>query len=735
MKRFVMKRKGLALPLVIGSLIMSVASVLAVNTPEYSRNNKSARNKSSYLGRGLPTLEVAANYQNNANAGAGPRDSRFVERSEGNEHYSAEKNLAANARELPKTQISKQIGVGHNSPEFVPNAEQEAAKLAAGIQHASAEQESQWAAKKNLDDRNTSAGPSVSHGQRPRTQGNQSSVRLVSDQMPSPNRENCQGGQCRTDMMALTEGMAIARNYNNQSVAFNTDGYIPDSTVQNTVVFRTYRNMGVTLDYVAGSSYAYLFSTTGGSLGYETNVKDFMAGGNIALIRNTSNRVFIYKTTGYAGWMDGIVSYTVGHNIAILKTATKVYVYSHSDGLMDTLTIPSASAFIRAGDNVAVVLSTASGRAYLYRSTGYIDYEDGISDYAVGGNMAIVRTGGRTAYVYSDAGYQGYETNITDYEAGGDMSVLRNSSDTAFTYKYNGYLYSDSSVFDYSAGGTLATVLKNNNIAYTYKFSGYYTDTNVNDFSVGGAMAVVRLWNTSGTNAYIYSDLEQVSSDIGCIDFDTGGFMATTKVATGNIYTYSDLDYLGSTNSGTYMAPGGNMAITKSSTGLVKVWDSAGQLDSFSGGVIDFIAGANMSVVGGDSSQGYKAFVYKPNAYIDYEANVKDYRVAGLYANSGGTVGISGNASLTPESFELKQNYPNPFNPSTTIKFDIGKSALVKLTIFDMLGKEMQVLKNEKLNAGSYSVVWNAGSFSSGTYFYKLEADGKVITKRMQLIK
>jgi hypothetical protein len=85
--------------------------------------------------------------------------------------------------------------------------------------------------------------------------------------------------------------------------------------------------------------------------------------------------------------------------------------------------------------------------------------------------------------------------------------------------------------------------------------------------------------------------------------------------------------------------------------------------------------------------------------------------------------------------FSLGQNYPNPFNPGTMIKFDIPKSALVKLTIYDVLGKEVAVLVNENLTAGSYSAELNASNLPSGVYFYKLSAGDYTATKKMVLIK
>ncbi|MFA6455412.1 MAG: SBBP repeat-containing protein [Bacteroidota bacterium] len=86
-------------------------------------------------------------------------------------------------------------------------------------------------------------------------------------------------------------------------------------------------------------------------------------------------------------------------------------------------------------------------------------------------------------------------------------------------------------------------------------------------------------------------------------------------------------------------------------------------------------------------------------------------------------------------SFSLHQNFPNPFNPSTTIRYDIPSSAHVKLTIHDILGREIATLVNEEQSAGWKEVQWNAKNVSSGIYLYKLQAGNFVESKKMLLMK
>ena len=88
-----------------------------------------------------------------------------------------------------------------------------------------------------------------------------------------------------------------------------------------------------------------------------------------------------------------------------------------------------------------------------------------------------------------------------------------------------------------------------------------------------------------------------------------------------------------------------------------------------------------------------------------------------------------------PETFRLHQNYPNPFNPSTTIRFELLARTPVRLTVYDLLGREVAVLVNETLESGGYETTWDASGMPSGTYFYRLTSGTFVQTKKMVLLK
>jgi parallel beta-helix repeat protein len=92
-------------------------------------------------------------------------------------------------------------------------------------------------------------------------------------------------------------------------------------------------------------------------------------------------------------------------------------------------------------------------------------------------------------------------------------------------------------------------------------------------------------------------------------------------------------------------------------------------------------------------------------------------------------------SSTLPELFELYQNFPNPFNLSTKINYSIPKSSFVTLKVYDLLGKEITTLVNERKSAGNYSVNLNASNLPSGVYFYRMLAGSFVSTKKFILLK
>jgi hypothetical protein len=90
---------------------------------------------------------------------------------------------------------------------------------------------------------------------------------------------------------------------------------------------------------------------------------------------------------------------------------------------------------------------------------------------------------------------------------------------------------------------------------------------------------------------------------------------------------------------------------------------------------------------------------------------------------------------MSPDNFYLHQNYPNPFNPVTNIKYQIPELSFVMLKVYDVSGKEIATLVNEKKPAGSYTLEFDATRLPSGVYFYKIQAGNYTETKKMVMMK
>ncbi len=123
-----------------------------------------------------------------------------------------------------------------------------------------------------------------------------------------------------------------------------------------------------------------------------------------------------------------------------------------------------------------------------------------------------------------------------------------------------------------------------------------------------------------------------------------------------------------------------------------------------------------------------------PSGIINYYANIMVNQFLTILEDSGST-GINNNQQSLPTRFNLSQNYPNPFNPSTIINYHIPELSFVTLKVYDVLGNEIAKLVNEEKDQGIYVVEFDATELTSGIYFYRLQGESFVETKKMVLMK
>ncbi|TNE72656.1 T9SS type A sorting domain-containing protein [bacterium] len=139
-----------------------------------------------------------------------------------------------------------------------------------------------------------------------------------------------------------------------------------------------------------------------------------------------------------------------------------------------------------------------------------------------------------------------------------------------------------------------------------------------------------------------------------------------------------------------------------------------------------------------DSLLVYTQDFMNPGSFILVQALVNKY--ATDYPNSLPRYfpDITSNESInfeSPVGFALNQNYPNPFNPSTQIEFTLNKAGFARLTVFDMLGREVKTLVNTQLSQGTHSFQFDANNLASGMYIYRLDIAGQSLTRKMTLVK
>lgn len=145
---------------------------------------------------------------------------------------------------------------------------------------------------------------------------------------------------------------------------------------------------------------------------------------------------------------------------------------------------------------------------------------------------------------------------------------------------------------------------------------------------------------------------------------------------------------------------------------------------------------------GPDSNQFFARNVFFTSNDTGYAAGIMNNNWACHIfktVTAGEPTGIKPISIEVPAEFKLEQNYPNPFNPVTSIKFKVASvgqsSQTVSLRVFDLLGKEVATLVNEKLQPGTYEVTFDAGNLPSGVYFYQLKSENYTETKKLILLK
>ena len=129
----------------------------------------------------------------------------------------------------------------------------------------------------------------------------------------------------------------------------------------------------------------------------------------------------------------------------------------------------------------------------------------------------------------------------------------------------------------------------------------------------------------------------------------------------------------------------------------------------------------------------------KEYSFIDHSVLSGSYSYRLKQLDNDGTFKYSEPVEVTinqiPNDYSLNQNYPNPFNPSTTIAYDIPKTSLVRISVYDILGKEIKLLVNTEKNSGHYEIIFDAKELAGGIYYYSIRTGEFSQSKKMILLK
>lgn len=433
-----------------------------------------------------------------------------------------------------------------------------------------------------------------------------------------------------------------------------------------------------------------VFAGTGTDLYYSTNNGEnwsytTVRNGNYSSIVSNNEKVFVasggwgvYVSTDYGeSWKPTGIKGEV-YSFSLTSNENNLFAGTDTYGGVFKSDINGMNWSQTAMNHYNVMGLKAKGDTIIAGTEGYGVYlstNNGI-------NWTLTGSGSSLSYVYSVAFK---ENNIFIGTYGG---VYRSTN--------GGYNWFQTSMVGYRiyclllTGNKLFATLQNHEIQYT-------TNNGINWIWAGGGLIGRDIWSLTNNDNIMFAGTDIgvfCSTNFGLNWYSTSNGISTTYSLAAN---------------GKYIFAGAN-----------------------NGFFVSLNNGANWIKKndGFDSVYPIKSLMLK-NSYI-YAATYGN----GIWKRSlSEIIGIKNNSSNFPDKCILFQNYPNPFNPSTNIKYQVKDSRLVTLKVFDVLGKEIATMVDEKQSPGTYEVSYDATSLTSGVYYYTLTSGDFKETKKMLLIK
>jgi hypothetical protein len=452
-----------------------------------------------------------------------------------------------------------------------------------------------------------------------------------------------------------------------------------------------------------------------------TNVTITASGTDSSGVLVTNSGVFVLtnstiKSTGNSSSTDNSSKY--GLNAIVLAntsgkiTLTDCSLTSSGSGANGLFATGSGSSITMTNGTITATGGNAHGVDVTY--TGTITLT----------NVSITTTGGSSSVIATDFGGGTVTVTGGTFTASGSKSAgiysTGNITVSGATVKANGdngaVIDADGiiTLVNTSLSGSQHGLMVHNTVGqsslkavYTMT-GGSITANGGNGFYINGASAAVTMKSNATVTASTGNIASVVSS--GKLTFTADGVKLTGNLITDNTSTITaalqnNTTLTGSINSAALTIDATSSWVLTANSNVTTFSDASG------------ISGTSVTNITGN---GY-------NVYYDASLNGNSALGGKTYSLvNGGKLLPKGSSSVDkfkdviPSVWALDQNFPNPFNPSTTISFSLPESGFVTLKVFDILGKEVALLVNDRLSAGSYSFNWNAGSLAGGTYIYRM---------------
>jgi photosystem II stability/assembly factor-like uncharacterized protein len=383
-------------------------------------------------------------------------------------------------------------------------------------------------------------------------------------------------------------------------------------------------------------------------------------------------------------WMTSLnVNWVCGNNGVVIRSKAfdSVWISTGQNGIPISVNLVNICAI---DTMIALTAGYTGVNTYIYRTTNK------------GDNWALnfTQTGGYINAIYFNNQQTGF---VMGNPVGGRWSLWK-STDLGVTWDSSG-LYLPQNNNESSFNNCLS--MRSGNICFGTDNSRIYLSTNLGQSWTAKQINMANVYAVSYLSGTIYAGGAQLykSTNSG------NNWLLINAPGTGYITGFA---YLGYDLFGYYVR--GNAIYRTNNSGynwILAHTAPAGIYNYINGGVNDWY-------------------------YVDIMGVRNNGGISKYYLVLGGLEKIE---NKIPDKYSLSQNYPNPFNPKSKIKFDIAKSGNVKLIIYDILGREITVLVNEKLKAGTYETEWDGTNYPSGVYFYKLVTAGYTETRKMVLVK